>query len=58
MKKLRIYFIKNTKYENTGINNKIPFITTITSAFEKIEEYDDHKEDLVPIFINLKIMSK
>ena len=29
---LKKYFIKNTKYENTGINNKIPFITTITSA--------------------------
>lgn len=29
---LKKYFIKNTKYENTGINNKIPFITTVTSA--------------------------
>ncbi len=29
---LKKYFIKNTKYENTGINNKISFITTVTSA--------------------------
>ncbi|MBR6552501.1 MAG: hypothetical protein IKT89_06645 [Clostridia bacterium] len=29
---LKTFFIKNTKYENFGINNKIPFITTITSA--------------------------
>ena len=30
---LKKYFVKNTKYENIGNNNKIPFISAISSAF-------------------------